>query len=35
MLNRGNTSSGSDVIQMAGATGVTLQYLQLTGGQRG
>ena len=35
VLNRGNTSSGSDVIQMAGATGVTLQYLQLTGGQRG
>ena len=35
VLNRGNTSSGSYVIQMAGATGVTLEDLQLTGGQYG
>ena len=35
VLNRGNTNSGAYVIQMAGATNVTLENLQLTGGQDG
>ena len=35
VLDRGNTSSGSDVLQMAGATGVTLDNLSITGGQYG
>src|SRR6185437_14887517 len=32
LLNRGNTNSGVYVIQMAGATNVTLENLDLTGG---
>ncbi len=35
VLNRGNTSTGSEAIQFAGATGVTLENLQLTGGYDG
>ena len=32
MLDRGNTSGGSYVIELAGATNVTLDHLQITGG---
>ena len=35
LFNRGNTNSGSYVVQMAGATDVTLENLQLTGGSYG
>ncbi len=35
VLNRGNTNSGAYVVQMAGATGVTLEDLELTGGSYG
>ena len=31
LLNRGNTSSGSYVFEMAGATDVTLDHLRITG----
>ncbi len=35
VLNRGNTNNGSDAVQLAGATGVTLDDLSITGGQYG
>ena len=35
VLDRANTNSGSYVVQMAGATGVTLENLGLTGGSYG
>jgi parallel beta-helix repeat protein len=35
VLNRGNTNSGSYVIELSGATNVTLSNLQLTGGEYG
>ena len=35
VLNRGNTNSGSDVIDLAGAKNVTLDHLSLTGGYIG
>ncbi len=35
ILNRGSTLSSSDVIQLAGASNVTLENLQLTGGYAG
>ena len=35
VLNRGNTNSGSDVIELAGADDVTVSRLTLTGGQYG
>ncbi len=35
LLNRGNTNNGSYVVQMAGATDVTIENLELTGGSYG
>src|SRR5439155_15991042 len=35
LLNRNNFNDGNDVIQLAGATDVTLDHLSLTGGQYG
>ena len=35
LFNRGNTNNGSYVVQMAGATSVTIKNLELTGGSYG
>lgn len=35
VFDRANTSSGTAAIEVAGATGVTIEHLSLTGGERG